>query len=69
MDKHLAWLMFHGALGATFASGARMLFKATDFRRYVLQDCFVLCAYNFGYALIPILMKDQLSQTGENKIS
>ena len=30
-----------------------------------MQDIFVLSAYNFGYQMIPILMKDQLSQAGQ----
>ena len=58
LEKHLAWIGFHGALGASMAGAARFLFRASDPRRYVMQDMFVLLAYNFGYSLIPYLMKD-----------
>lgn len=30
-----------------------------------MQDIFVLSAYSFGYQMIPILMKDQLQQAGQ----
>ena len=36
LDKHLAWLGFHGAIGVSMASGVRILFRATDPRRYAM---------------------------------
>ena len=58
LDKHLAWLVFHGALGASMANAVHFCFAAGDPRRYVLQDVFVLLGYNFGYALFPYIIKD-----------
>lgn len=69
LDKHLAWITFHGALGACLANGVKLAFKVQDPRRYVFQDTFVLLAYSFGYSLVPYLLKDQVSQLGENNLS
>ena len=58
LDKHLAWVIFHGALGVGMANAVHFCFKVGDPRRYVLQDVFVLLGYNFGYALFPYIIKD-----------
>ena len=36
LDKHLAWFTFHGAIGASMASGVRLIFRGSDPRRYAL---------------------------------
>ena len=54
--------MFHGALGASVANLARLLFRGGDPRRYALQDTFILLSYNFGYSVIPYMLKDQISK-------
>ncbi len=61
LDKHFGWLTFQGALGVCAASAVRLCFSASNPWRYIMQDIFVLSAYSFGYQMIPILMKDQLS--------
>ena len=58
VDKHAAWLGFHGALGVSAAGMARLAFGAVSPWRYVFQDVFVLWAYNLGYQMLPYLMKD-----------
>ena len=67
VDKHAAWLVFHGALGASAASLTRLVFKAASPWRYVIQDIFVLWAYNLGYQMFPYIIKDQLQQTGQHQ--
>ena len=63
IDKHLGWLSFNGAMGVCAANAVKVAFKASNPWRYVMQDIFVLCAYSFGYQMIPILAKDQLLQS------
>ena len=55
------WLGFQSTLGISAARAVYTLTNPASTFRYVFADLAVLLTYNFGYALMPVIVADQMS--------
>ena len=58
LEKHLMWLGFQSTLGISAARTVYALTNPASTFRYVFADLAILLTYNFGYALMPVIVAD-----------
>ena len=66
LDKHAAWIGFHGLLGVLMAQSGLVVSTLLKAERLapMIADTFCMLGYHSGYALFPVLVLDQMSAGG-----